>query len=115
MSYMEFYSESCHKSRKERTCECCGKKIHIGDYYNNQRGKFYGEFFQRDLCLTCKKVISAFCSDVDNEFCYDEIHEYSQERVCYNCPKHYNEECEEECTRWCPRVIKYWEEWDSAE
>lgn len=115
MSYMEFYSESCHQSRKERTCECCGKKIHIGDYYSNQRGKWEGEFFQRDLCLTCEKAISAFCSNVDSEFDYDEIREYTIERVCENCGKHYNDTCEEECTMWCPKVIKFWEEWDGAE
>lgn len=115
MSHMEFFSESCHKSRKDRTCECCGKKIHIGDYYINQRGKWEHEFFSRDLCLICEKAISAFCSEVDNEFDYDEIHDYATQRVCNNCPELYNDECYEDCTMWCPKVIKYWEEWDSAE
>ena len=115
MSYMDFYSESCHKSRKERTCECCGKEIHIGDYYVNQRGKWEREFFSRNLCLTCEKAILAFCSNVDNEFDYDEIHYYTVERVCEKCDKHYNDTCEEECTMWCPKVIKFWEEWDGAE
>lgn len=108
MSYLEFYSESRYKSRKERTCECCNNKINIGDYYSNQRGKWEGEFFQRDLCLTCANAISVFCSEVDNEFDYSEIEEDARERVCYDCDKHYDDTCEEECAMRCPKVKQYY-------
>lgn len=108
MSYMEFYSESRYKSRKERTCECCNSKINIGDNYSNQRGKWEGEFFQRDLCLTCANAISVFCSEVDDEFDYSEIEEDARERVCYDCDKNYDETCEEECAMRCPKVKQYY-------
>lgn len=114
MGYCEFYEQSCHKSRKERICECCEREIHIGDYYVNCRGKYEGEFFQRNLCLACEKAISAYCSDVENEFAYDDIYEYSKERVCYDCSKHYEDTCDESIMR-CPKVEKYWLERDGGE
>lgn len=75
----------------------------------NRRGKWEGEFFQRDLCLTCAEAICVFCSEIDNEFDYDQIQEDAQERVCCKCDKHYNDTCEEECIMWCPKVKQFYE------
>ena len=102
---MDFYSESRHKSRKERECECCGKTIKVGEIYSQQRGKYYGDFFSRDLCLTCEGAINSYCCEVDNEFSYDAISEYAQESVCSSCPECVDgiPECEHLILR-CPKV-----------
>lgn len=42
---MSFYTETKHRSRKERRCEATGARIHVGDEYVSCRGVCEGDFF----------------------------------------------------------------------
>ena len=103
---MEFYNESTHRSRKERTCECCGKTIQVGELYTNQRGKFDGDFFTRDLCLPCEAILDSYCIEVDNEYTWDDVEEYAAECVCLKCQKHKDDDCDV-CVLDCPIVKRH--------
>lgn len=109
---MEFYSESKHKSRKERHCEMCGGAIHIGDCYYSERGKFEGEFFSRDMHVHCHNMERDFCENVDNEFAWDEISDYIQGKCCGDCEHaacNDQQDGWEECAFYiteCPKIIK---------
>lgn len=103
---MEFYNESRHKSRKARICECCGKTIQVGETYTNQRGKYAGEFFTRDLCDLCEAVLYSYCSEVDTEFSWLEVREHAQSCVCWSCPKYADDECDTRVME-CPRVRQH--------
>lgn len=103
---MEFYNESTHRARKERTCEGCGKVIQVGERYSNQRGKYDGDFFTRDLCLPCDTILANYCSEVDNEFNWDDVEEYAQECVCYKCQRYKDEDCDLPVLK-CPKVQKH--------
>lgn len=116
---MEFFSESRHKSRKERTCEMCGGDIHTGEYYYSERGKFNGEFFSRDMHVCCHNMESEFCEEVDNEFSWDEILDYVREKHCGNCEHaacNDDREDWEECPYgWiteCPKIMEKYEDKD---
>ena len=103
---MEFYNESTHRARKERTCECCGKIIQAGELYTNQRGKYDGEFFTRDLCLPCEAILDRYCCEVDNEFTWDNVEEYAHECVCAKCQRYKDDDCDFSVFR-CPNVQKH--------
>lgn len=109
---MEFYNESKHKSRKERTCELCGCVINVGDNYYSERGKFEGEFFSRCLHVHCHNMEREYCEEVDNEFAWDDITEYIQDKYCRDCEHSAcNDQAEdwEECDFYvteCPKLIK---------
>lgn len=106
---LEFFNESTHRSRKERVCECCGKTIQVGETYTNQRGKYEGDFFARDLCLPCEAILDSFCRNVDNEFAWDEVAEYAQNCVCWSCQK-YADDCCDAPTLQCPIVKRHFYE-----
>ena len=109
---MEFYSESKHKSQKKRSCELCGHSINVGDYYYSERGKFEGEFFSRDMHVHCHNMESEYCDEVDNEFSWDAITDYIQDKYCRDCEHSpLNDQLEnwEECDYYitnCPKLIK---------
>lgn len=103
---MEFYNESIHRARKARTCEGCAKTIQAGELYTNQRGKYEGEFFTRDLCLDCEAILNSYCCEVDNEFTWDDVEEYACNHVCWSCPKYADDDCDSATLR-CPRVQKH--------
>ncbi len=46
---MEFYNQSLPKARKDHVCEFCGKKIHKGEKYSYESGKYDGDMFVRKL------------------------------------------------------------------
>ena len=109
---MEFYSESKHKSSKERICELCGMVINKGDYYYSERGKFEGEFFSRDMHVHCHNMEYEFCEEVDNEFSWDEITDYIQDKYCSECE---HAACNDDQEDWaecdfyvteCPKLVK---------
>lgn len=109
---MEFYEESKHKSQKERICELCGHVINVGDYYYAERGKFYGEFFSRALHVHCHNMEREYCEEVDNEFSWDAITDYIQEKYCNKCE---HAACNDDREDWtecdfyvteCPKLIQ---------
>lgn len=109
---MEFYNESKHKSRKKRVCELCGHVINVGDYYYSERGKFEGYFFSRDMHVHCHYIESEFCSEVDDEFSWEEITDYIQDNYCRDCE---HAACNDDRDDWtecnyfvteCPKLIK---------
>lgn len=89
---MAFYDHRTPVSRKERVCEMCGQKIMPGERYSREVGKYYGDFFERDLHTECFDVLSSFIEEVDNEFCWDQISDWWQETRCEKC-KHYYKPC----------------------
>lgn len=107
---MEFYNEEWPIAKKEHECECCGKKIEVGEKYCRQSGKYEGDFFDRKFCITCCGAVSDYCSEIDNEFDYYSVSDHAQEKFCRNCPNR-KEDTDEECECWvlqCPRVIEYY-------
>ena len=109
---MEFYSESKHKSQKKRSCELCGHSINVGDYYYSERGKVEGEFFSRDMHVHCQNMESEYCDEVDNEFAWDTITDYIQDKYCRYCEHSpLNDQLEnwEECDYYitnCPKLME---------
>lgn len=102
---MDFYNSTFNKARKVHECECCGRLIEKGQHYFRQRGKFYGEFFDRCICIICEGVMNDFCSEVENEFSYDQLHDHAQYACCDYCGLH-EDDCPYECRMNCPKVIQ---------
>lgn len=71
MSPLEFYGETVQKVRKQYECECCKKIIEVGEAY--ARRSALGELKNRKLCLKCNEAVTAFCSETDNDFTYNDI------------------------------------------
>lgn len=102
---MDFYNSTFNKARKEHICECCGRTIEKGQHYFRQRGKFYGEFFDRCICIVCESVMNDFCSEVDNEFSYDQLYDHVQCACCDYCGLR-EDDCPYEDRMNCPKVIQ---------
>lgn len=85
---MEFFNETYHTARKEHCCECCERKIQIGERYSYQAGKFEGEFFDRRYHIDCSMKMKDFWEDnldYDGSFTYDEMRDWWYDTFCYNC------------------------------
>lgn len=73
MSPLEFECETIQKARKQYECECCNRLIEVGEKYARCSPAVYGDHILRKLCLTCNDVVTAFCSESDKDFNYDDI------------------------------------------
>ena len=113
---MEFYGEARHTGQKIHICEMCGGTIQIGEQYYEEKGKWNGDFFSRKLHVHCHNMEREFCEEVDNEFCWEEILDYIQDKYCSNCE---HAACNDDREDWtecdyrtteCPRVIKMFSE-----
>jgi hypothetical protein len=109
---MEFYSESSHVARKPHVCEMCCGTIHPGERYYRENGKWEGEFFTRALHEHCHLMEADYCSEVDNEFSWDEIIDYISDIYCRKCP---HSPCHDDLPDWteceysvtsCPTIKK---------
>ncbi|MCM1295594.1 MAG: hypothetical protein NC311_08625 [Muribaculaceae bacterium] len=103
---MEFYRQIQPKARKEYICEYCGQKIHKGEVYSYETGKFEGEMFVRKLCLTCKNILDEFSrqhSWAQDGFNWTDVGYWLQEEYCNNC-KHYMEDDCEHVIESCPLI-----------
>lgn len=108
---MEFYSEKTPTARKEHECEMCGRAIKIGEKHVYQSGKYDGDFFSRRYHNECADILNRFCDETgDNEFNYDLISEWWDDRYCYGCKYYENNggECDGDRDRicWCTRFEK---------
>lgn len=82
---MEFFNERLLKARKPHICEMCGREIKTGEIYRKETGVFYGEFFSRNLHNRCAEFEAEYCSNVENEFTWDEIYDYIVQKNCSVC------------------------------
>lgn len=73
------------------------EKIMPGEKYSREVGKYYGDFFERDLHTECYDVLNDFLyENEENEFSYDEINYWWRETRCDNCKHHYPS-CDSTC------------------
>ena len=56
----EFYSERRPFARKEHTCYECGRKIEIGEKYENVAGKWGDGFSNYKTCIDCLSIRDQF-------------------------------------------------------
>lgn len=91
---LEFYNGALPIARKEHQCEYCGKTIVPGEQYSVESGKFEGDFFTRKLCMVCKNFLSAYCSEYDEEFDWDEVTEYLSDKHYSGCSKREYDSCD---------------------
>lgn len=107
---LEFWNNRHHKARKKHVCDMCGLEILPGQTYQRYSGKYDGEMFDCKYCLDCEKVIDAYCSQVDNEYSDDEIHEWLQEEFCSECIHGWHrEDALDDCTFsefHCPFILE---------
>lgn len=107
---MEFYNDMIHVARKEHKCMLCNEKITIGEKYHRQSGKYEGDFFDRCLHNTCNKMITDYCSEMnEQEFDSCCIDEWLQETYCYNCDYNNGEGCEDDRFR-CEIILENFKE-----
>ena len=92
---MEFYTSRIRKAKKTHICEMCGEKIHAGERYSCESGKYEGSLFTRKLHLDCRNVMNGFCEEVNNEFCYDEITDWWQDSRCGECKYYDTDFCDD--------------------
>ena len=102
---MEFYRHSTHVAKKEHICELCNESIPVGTLYSKECGKYDDEFFERKLHPICYEAVVAYCSDVDNEFTYEDVNEYITEQVCMICSN--RDKCIYPGIYYCPKVKRY--------
>ena len=93
------------------------RKIHAGEYYYSERGKNDGDFFNRNLHTYCHNMECEYCSDIDNEFSWDSITDYVQEKYCGECQHAARkddrddwEECQYRRIVDCPKILKIFED-----
>lgn len=80
---MEFYNSNYRTARKTHKCEFCGKEIAIGERYSYESGKFDGDFFERKLCIPCRKMLDAYADETgDGEFDWWWVSNYLTENYC---------------------------------
>lgn len=111
---LEFYDDTyIHSARKPHICEYCKDTINPGESYYQEKGKFDGEFFCRSLHPVCHGMEVEFCSEIDNEFCWDEITDYVKDSVCWNCIHSIKNEdadgwteCPYKILQDCPQIIE---------
>ena len=108
---MEFFNGRFYTAKKEHRCEACGDKIQIGERYKYESGKFEGEFFSRCYHTACSEVIEEFWFDIDDdEFTYDEIRDWWEDKYCYQCALWYDNggecECDMDKRLWCTKYQK---------
>lgn len=73
MTAIEFYGETIQKARKQYECECCKKLIEVGEIYARRSASSFGDLTNRKLCLKCNEAVTAFCSETDKDFTYNDI------------------------------------------
>lgn len=88
----DFYTGSLPKAKKPHHCEFCGKTIASGEIYSRESGVYSGDFFDRILCVNCIKMLDAYCTNIDNEFDWDDVYDYVRDTHCSACG--YFDECE---------------------
>lgn len=83
---LEFYKQSWPKARKYHACEFCAQKIHRGEKYSYESGKYDGDVFTRKLCLVCKNILDEFCRESgESEFEWSWITDWLSDFYCYDC------------------------------
>ena len=92
---MSFYASKNPTARKPHICEMCGEIIKKGEVYSKESGKWDGKLFTRKMHLECLDVLDEYCSEVDNEFVWDEVTEYWHDKYCRKCV-HFYPECNPE-------------------
>lgn len=100
---MEFYREKKQTARLEHVCAMCSWAIEEGTKYYRENGKYNGRFFSRCLHIHCHNMECEYCDEVDNEFSWEDIVEYIEDKYCSIC------EISEECRMHvsiCPKLIK---------
>ena len=109
---LEFYRHIVPKARKPHSCECCGKKIEVGEKYSYTSGKFEGDFFTRELCLVCAGILNKFSLESSEEtFDWWEVDDWLKEKYCNDC-KHgipNDDDCESSSCAQCPKIRKEFE------
>lgn len=73
------------KANKESICEMCGRPIKNGEMYYHESGYFKGEFFCRILHEICYTMKVEYCTEVEQEFLWDNVQRYVEEKYCYKC------------------------------
>lgn len=93
---LEFYDSSTPKARKEYTCDFCNQKIQIGEKYSRFSGKYDGDMFDVKHHLLCERICRAYCDWAnDNEYSNDDVQDWLQSEICYDCKHYEDDDCEE--------------------
>lgn len=83
---MDFYRQIQPKARKEYVCEYCGQKIHKGEVYSYETGKYDGDMFTRKLCLICENILDKFARESrENEFDWWWVDDWLNDYHCAEC------------------------------
>lgn len=107
---LDFFNQSFPTARKEHKCSLCGGIVCIGEKYSRYSGKYDGEMFDMKHHLMCREIICRFCDDTDScEYTDDEVIDWVQERVCYECEHSWHGDGKDDCDTSlfeCPKVIE---------
>lgn len=114
---LEFYNQSQPKARKDHVCEFCGQKIHKGEVYSYETGKYDGDMFARKLCLACYNILNGFCRDSgEEEFDWWCVTDWLRDLYCCDCEHGANrdDDCETQPQN-CPLIRKKFEPKEDAQ
>ena len=107
---LEFFNQSYRTARKEHKCSLCDGVIYIGEKYSRYAGKYDGQMFDHKHHLLCLEIINQYCLWAeDNEYTNDEVIEWLQEKICYECEHSWHGDGKDDCDTslfQCPRVIE---------
>lgn len=108
---MEFYNLSYPRARKEHICEYCEQKIHKGEIYSYETGKYEGDMFVRKLCCTCKNILDLFLWDSsEEEFDWWCVTDWLSDLYCHDCKHGTNADNDCKITTYnCPLIRKKFE------
>ena len=93
---LELYNSYIRTARKPHKCEYCEKEIIAGEKYSSESGKFEGDFFTRELCIPCRKMLDAYidCS-VDDSFDWLDVSDFLSDTCCYElCEQDKRHDCD---------------------
>ena len=93
---LEFYSERLHIAKKKHICEFCENAILENESYVKEVGKYFGEFFSRCLHERCSALEHDYVSNVDSDFCWDDIYYHFEANICRQCCRYTEDSCSQD-------------------
>lgn len=105
---LDFYNQKYPKARKEHKCELCNNVIRKGEKYSCESGKYDGDMFTRRLCLTCRRILEAYCLESGcDEFDWWEITDWLHDKYCNNSCDNYDDGNCDEIEVQCPIIREH--------
>lgn len=104
----DLYEQKFRTAKKRHRCECCGKIIKPGERYSFE--KFFNDdngcFNSTKLCTFCYYASEDYFDEGGDrqEFVWEEVSEYLQDKYCRDCSKYEEDTCEYERHSDCPIV-----------